>query len=349
MAEADLLDAREAMSLLGISENELQNLVARGDLRAFRSAGTMKFRRDDVVAIKSDKGTEPTIIIPAAAQRKGASGILPAVPAPARPPSRIGQAFSASAPIPPTMPAMPSPVAPSPIAAAPGTETSDIVLDDIELMPTDGEHITQQVTVAQPAVSADIGGATVLESASAATGEMTVVDAGPGAETGPATPVTASGRRRALSASGRHMALAGAAAAPPAPGAAAAAPPAGGPAMASPAVSRVARAAPAGVSIATSKRTQAVYQPKSAGPLWTALCVLNSLILMLAASVVGVMMTSPRCDYDPVSQLGSKQRVIPPFLSSSSQFKVYEWCYEATPGNPEDKDRPSSEYPFKGK
>src|SRR5436309_10919474 len=94
MADGELLDAREAMSLLGINENELQTLVARGDLRAFRSAGTMKFRRDDVVSLKSEKGTEPTIIIPAASGvRKSASGILPAIPAAAaRPPSRVAAA-----------------------------------------------------------------------------------------------------------------------------------------------------------------------------------------------------------------------------------------------------------------
>lgn len=312
MADADLLDAREAMQMLGISENELQNLVARGDLRAFRSAGTMKFRRDDVVAIKSDKGTEPTIIIPAAAQRKGASGILPTVPAPARPPSRIGQAVTAPVPMPP------APV-------DPGTATSDIMLDDIELMPTDEQHITQQVTVAQPAVSADIGGATVLESASAATGEMTVVETGPDAATGPAPAVTASGRRKAISATG-------------------AAPPAGGPAVAAPAMSRVRPAVQPGVSIATSKRTQAVYQPKSAGPVWTAICVLNTVVLALAASVFGVMLTKGSYDYDPLTQSGSKQRIVPPFMSSTSQFKIYEWCYDATPGNPEDKDCPASEH-----
>ena len=137
MADGELLDAREAMALLGINENDLQTLVARGDLRAFRSAGTMKFRRDDVSSLKSDKGTEPTIIIPAAgSSRKSASGILPTVSAAARPPSRI-------------MPPVQSPME---------SHTSDIVLDDIELMPTDDAAHTQQVTVQQPAI-ADLGGA----------------------------------------------------------------------------------------------------------------------------------------------------------------------------------------------
>lgn len=302
MADGELLDAREAMQLLGINENELQNLVARGDLRAFRHSGTMKFRRDDVMSVKSDKGTEPTIIIPAASQRKGASGILPTVPSPSKPPSRIGHA-----------------VAPS----SPDTATSDIVLDDIELMPTDDQHITQQVTVAQPAVSADIGGATVLEPA--ATGEMTVVETGPDAATGPAPAVTASGRRKAISGSGSGQAVAG---------------PLGGPNVAAPAMSRVRAAVQPGVSIATSKRTQAVYQPKSAGPVWTAIAILTTVVMMLGASVFTVMMV--RGSYDEAS----KQRIIPPFMSSSSQFKIYEWCYDATPGRPEDQDKPKSEYPF---
>src|SRR5476649_2421391 len=95
MAEGELLDAREAMNILGINENELQTLVARGDLRAFRSAGTMKFRRDDVSSLKSEKGTEPTIIIPAAGAKKtGGSGILPALGgAPSKPPSRVASAI----------------------------------------------------------------------------------------------------------------------------------------------------------------------------------------------------------------------------------------------------------------
>ena len=196
MAEADLLDAREAMQILGITESELQNLVARGDLRAFRSAGTMKFRRDDVVAIKAEKGTEPTIIIPAAAQRKGASGILPTVST--KPGSRIGQPM-ATTPSPSGSGRHPAAGgAPPKPAGGPDTATSDIVLEDIELMPTDDQHITQQVTVAHPAVATDIGGATVVDSPATATGEMTVIESGTEGIVSPAGPATASGRRRGL-------------------------------------------------------------------------------------------------------------------------------------------------------
>lgn len=317
MPEGELLDAREAMSVLGINENELQTLVARGDLRAFRSAGTMKFRRDDVGALKSEKGTEPTIIIPAAGPgaRKGASGILPVVQAPgSRPPSRVGPAVAR----PPSriQPAILAPVPSGVVAHAPSeSATSDIVLDDIELVPTDDQHITQQVTVAQSAVGADIGGATVVDSGAAPTGEMTVMESAP-------TAITASGRRVAIAGTG--------------------------PVVAAPATSRVRPAVSAGVSMATSKRTQAVYQAKTAGPVWTVFAILNTIVLLLAGSICAVMISRGSFDGDRivggVEVRGSHQRIIPPFLGPNSQFKIYEWCYDATPGNPADADRPSGEY-----
>lgn len=299
MADGELLDAREAMSMLGINEGELQTLVARGDLRAFRSAGTMKFRRDDVVTLKSEKGTEPTIIIPAASGvRKSASGILPAIPSgTARPPSRVG------------------PAAPQMHESA----TSDIVLDDIELMPTDDASVTNQVTAAQTA----LGGQTVMETAQHgnATGSMTVMDGNIAEQgTGHATAITGSGRRVAVQ--------------QPSPTGAA-------PAINAPAMSRVRAAVAPGVSMATSKRTLAVYQAKSASPVWTAIAILNSVVFMLAASICGVMMA--KGSYDRNSQ----QRVIPPFLNQDSQFAVYRWAYDATPGNPAD-DKPRGEWSGQG-
>lgn len=50
--EDDLIDAKDTMKLLGIGENDLLTLVARGDLRAIRTADAMKFRREDVVGLK---------------------------------------------------------------------------------------------------------------------------------------------------------------------------------------------------------------------------------------------------------------------------------------------------------
>lgn len=289
MADNELLDAREAMQLLGINENDLQTLVARGDLRAFRSAGTMKFRRDDISSLKTEKGTEPTIIIPAAGGRKG-SGILPAVGAGAqKPASRVGAAVN-----PPQE-----------------NQTGDIVLDDIELMPTDDAAHTQQVTVHQSAVQ-DIGGQTVMES-SQATGEHTIVD------NAATDNVTAAATQLSVTGSGRR-------AAPSAPAVAAA-----------PAMSRVRAAVSPGVSMATSRRTHAVYQVKTAGPVWTAFMVLNTIVFVLAASVAAVMITRGHYDKE------SAERIIPPFLNDKSSFPVYRWCYTNCPGNPEDS-KPSSEY-----
>ncbi|HEY3318884.1 MAG TPA: helix-turn-helix domain-containing protein [Planctomycetota bacterium] len=302
MADGELLDAREAMSMLGINENDLQTLVARGDLRAFRSAGTMKFRRDDVMSLKTDKGTEPTIIIPAASgTRKSASGILPAIPAAAhapatqRPGSRIMPAVG-RAPAPAPAPA------PVPINES---ATSDIVLDDIELMPTDDASVTNQVTAAQPAIDMNIGGATVLETAQEAAQDAPA--------TGPAQAVSGSGRRAGVQ---------------------------GAPTVA-PAVSRVQRSVAPGVSMATSKRTQAVYAAKSASPFITIVAGLNTALFLFAATIVGTMMTRGTFDKQ------SGERIIPPFLNHNSTLPVYRWCYESTPGNPADK-KPSSEYDPRG-
>jgi hypothetical protein len=291
MADGELLDAREAMSLLGINENDLQTLVARGDLRAFRSGGTMKFRRDDVGSLKTEKGTEPTIIIPASNSRK-ASGILPAVPGNPQSPgsSNITQAFGQE------------------------NATGEIVLDEIELMPTDDASHTQQVTLHNQPM-ADIGGATMLESGvnSLGTGEMTVVEgSGASDNTGVATAVNITG-------SGRRVAA-------PAPAMTAA-----------PAMSRVRAASVSGVSTSASRRSQAVYQVKTAGPVWTGFMVLTSAAFLLSASVCGVMMA--KGSYDKVSG----ERVIPPFLNQNSHFPAYEWCYDKTPGSPKDK-APDSEY-----
>ncbi|MFH0938834.1 MAG: helix-turn-helix domain-containing protein [Planctomycetota bacterium] len=283
----ELLDAREAMHLLGINENELQTLVARGDLRAFRSAGTMKFRRDDISALKSDKGTEPTIIIPASGSRKG-SGILPTTSAgvQSRPPSRVGTAVT-----PPSQQE---------------NATDEIVLDDIELVPTDDTGHTQQITVQQFAATSNLGSQTVLEPTHA-----TVVES----NEQPTGAVTAIG----VAGSGRRQAP------PQAPAIAA-----------SPKLSRVQAAAP-GVSMATSRRTQAIYQVKTAGPVWTAIMVVTAVMFTLSTAIAGVMMLKGHYDKN------SGERVIPPFLNDQSHFAVYRWCYKNTAGDPQDK-KPESEY-----
>jgi len=63
--EGRMLDFTQALSELQMSEAELQNLTAKGELRAFRSGGTMKFRKADIDYLKNERATEPTIQIPA--------------------------------------------------------------------------------------------------------------------------------------------------------------------------------------------------------------------------------------------------------------------------------------------
>ena len=149
-----------------------------------------------------------------------------------------------------------------------------------------------------------------MEPATLATGEMTVVDGGDEA-TGPAVAITGSGRRVAVGAGGA-------------------------PAMAAPAMSRVRAAVQPGVSMATSKRTMAVYQAKSASPFITTFAVLTSIVFLMSASIVVVMMS--RGSFDPASG----QRIIPPFLDKHAYRTFYDW----TPGKTQDP-KPQTEFPNK--
>ena len=272
MSEAELLSARDAMAALGINENDLQTLVARGDLRAFRSAGTMKFKREDVMSIKTDKGTEPTIIIPAAGLRKG-SGILP----------NSATTTTAAAP-----------VASSTSPAKPPSE--EIVLEDVELMPVDDATSTQQVTAQQ--TLAPTAGGTAVQPSPDQTGESTVLEAG-GASTTGAAPVPV-------------------------------APAARGSGVGAPAMSRV-RQVGSGVTVASSRRTHAIYQAKSGNWVWNIPLVLTTLVFVFAALICSVMLSKGYYDEK------SGQRVIPPFLAKGSTLEVYAWCYDKTPGDPQDE------------
>jgi len=68
----DMVSFDDAMKQLQFTEEELQKLVTSGALRAFRSGGEMKFRAGDLDAVKKERETEPTIIIPAAGGDDGA-------------------------------------------------------------------------------------------------------------------------------------------------------------------------------------------------------------------------------------------------------------------------------------
>ena len=330
MSDGELLDAREAMATLGINEAELQTLVARGDLRAFRSAGTMKFRRDDVVGIKSEKKTEPTIIMPAPAQKtRPASGILPTVTSKTSPKSSSRNL--------PTIKPSSTPVARAQTTTgstagacsrqAEGSISADhIILEDLDLAPSEVDPAanTQQVTAQTSAVT---GNATIVDEG-LESGNVTIVE---NVDEGVAT-ASAIGARGSTShgigaaASGVFEARCGR------PGHCARDEP-------------CARAAVSASSAGSaSRRAQsAAATARRAHPISTVILILTTGISLLTASILGVQMV--KGNYDPETH----QRVIPPFLSEGSALPVYTWTYDKLPGAPEDKEgeyhRPSTEFP----
>ncbi len=123
----DLVDLGEALGDLQMSEEELQNLVARGDLRVVRSRGKMMFHRADIDSLKKERATEPTIIIPASSAGGG------------------GGAGALDIDLPDTME-----VDESAATVVPESGTEEIVFDDSELdiLPSDAAA-TAEVTVAE--------------------------------------------------------------------------------------------------------------------------------------------------------------------------------------------------------
>lgn len=59
----EYLKFEEVLKELQIDEEELKQLVSDGDLRGFRDADSMKFKREDVLKVKKGRETEPTIIL----------------------------------------------------------------------------------------------------------------------------------------------------------------------------------------------------------------------------------------------------------------------------------------------
>ncbi|MBI2921283.1 MAG: helix-turn-helix domain-containing protein [Planctomycetes bacterium] len=62
---ADYFSFEDVLGELQLDEDELKRMVSEGELRAFRDENKMKFRKDDVDALKKGRVTEPTIILPA--------------------------------------------------------------------------------------------------------------------------------------------------------------------------------------------------------------------------------------------------------------------------------------------
>jgi len=85
MADGDLMDLQEVLNALSIGEQDLQNMVAQGKLKAVRSGRTVKFRRAEVMSMRGGRSTEPTIIIPSKAPARrvdeSAATVVPEAPA----------------------------------------------------------------------------------------------------------------------------------------------------------------------------------------------------------------------------------------------------------------------------
>jgi hypothetical protein len=205
--------------------------------------------------------------------------------------------------------------APAP-AAADANATDEIVLGPEEVVsPADEALATQQQTVVAGA-PVDAG---MVEAAQ--TGDMTVVDSVPadegGVQTGPAPAVmapTASGRRGAPSVS---------------PGS-----------RVGPAVSRVRQQ-----TVAAVRRQATVYQPKSAGPLWTAILVLTGVVMLFCGAVVGVAMVYQPSRMDQASDVagGDKYkksvRLYPPFLKTFGLREKFEHGTVCSlPGHPKEEN-----------
>lgn len=54
---------QDALDELLLSEDELNDLVASGELRGFRDGDEVRFKREDVLTLKKSRETEPTIIL----------------------------------------------------------------------------------------------------------------------------------------------------------------------------------------------------------------------------------------------------------------------------------------------
>lgn len=215
MPEDDMFDFTQALSELQMSESELQNLIARGELRAFRSGGTMKFRKGDVDMLKKERATEPTIIIPAA----GSGEVNVDVP------QDLGVDESAATVVPETTPGGAAPTVDLG-GSGPASGTEEIVFEDsdLEILPLEGD-------------------------ASAATAEVTVAAEEPVTVEAPEAPAPA------------------------------------------PRPSRRERRAPREEAApAVSRRAAAAYAREPGDPIWTAILVFTSFLLVFVGSVFSVIL-----------------------------------------------------------
>jgi hypothetical protein len=133
-----MLEFAQVLTELQMGEQDLQNLIARGELRAFRAGGTMKFRRADVDMLKKERATEPTIIIPAAGSQQMNVDV----------PQDLGVDESAATVVPEATPGGAAPTVN--LGGQSGTEEIVFEDSDLEILPleTDASAATAEVTVA---------------------------------------------------------------------------------------------------------------------------------------------------------------------------------------------------------
>jgi hypothetical protein len=62
---------QQVLEELQIDEEELKRLVSNAELRGFRAGSSMKFKKEDVMALKQGRETEPTIILTDSDQEMG--------------------------------------------------------------------------------------------------------------------------------------------------------------------------------------------------------------------------------------------------------------------------------------
>ena len=58
-----LISYKNALTELHLTEEELNHIVANGELRAFRDGDEVRFKRDDIMVLKKSRETEPTIVL----------------------------------------------------------------------------------------------------------------------------------------------------------------------------------------------------------------------------------------------------------------------------------------------
>ncbi|MGA1488851.1 MAG: helix-turn-helix domain-containing protein [Planctomycetota bacterium] len=60
---SDMLSFEEAMAELGLGRDELENLTASGELRGTHDDGEIRFKAEDVAALKASRESDPTMVL----------------------------------------------------------------------------------------------------------------------------------------------------------------------------------------------------------------------------------------------------------------------------------------------